>query len=112
MAQTVFDSTAGMQSSTDEERQDVSSGDAVSSPEADGSNTSNTVYLSADPEQTQLLQDILSELQLLNSEVTEQSVLIEAQTAQIVNGNMVQCMILGFIAGALLILGLWLGGRK
>lgn len=124
MAQLIMlsEDTAGMQSLEDAERQSISSGDAVS-PEAD--QPYSIVCLSADPEELELLQNILAELQLVNTDltkqearieeqmtlITEQSSLMQEQTTQIQYGDMAACMFLGFIAGAILVLGLWRGKR-
>lgn len=109
MTETTIEDLAGIQSEADEERQTVSTGDAAESPEADGPYNQNVVSLAADPEQAQLLEDILTELQLVNTGMTEQAVLVEEQTRQIENGTLLNGMLLGFIAGTLLILGLWRG---
>lgn len=109
MAETMIDKLAGMQSEPDEERQAVSTGDAAESPKVDGPYNQNAVYLAADPEQTQLMQDILTELQLVNTGMTEQLVSLEDQTMRIENGSVAIVMFIGFIAGALLMLGFWRG---
>lgn len=109
MAETITEELAGIQSELDEERQAVSDSDAAESPKVEGPYNENAVYLAADPEQMQLLQDILTELQLVNTGMTEQLVSIEDQTMRIENGNVVSVMFLGFISGVLLMLGLFRG---
>lgn len=94
------------------ETMSVSAGDAVYSPEVDEDPTTQPIYLSADPEQIEVLNNIYLQLQLNTEAVEAQTLAVENQSTLITEGFTATCAFIGFIAGLLLILGLWMGGRK
>lgn len=92
----------------------ISGGDAVESSPEGGDPYNLIVTLSANSGNEELLQDVLEQLQQLNSQQVEQidqlSILNEQLSEEInqtQNVGLVNAMFLGLIVGMLLLIGLW-----